>query len=156
MPLQIEQRPPSHLARALAGEAGDVDLDAGLGEREEAGAEADLALGPEDRPRELVEGALEVGEGDPLGDRQPLDLVEDRAVGGVEGVAAVAAPGHDDEDRRPLGLHRAHLHRRGVGAQDDVLGAGRQRVGRTTLRQPRRRSGAGSIRSPSARLAGST
>ena len=59
MPLQSGSREPSvELAGAAAAKAGDVDLDARLGEREEAGPEAGLALGAEDRPRELVEGAL--------------------------------------------------------------------------------------------------
>src|SRR5436190_23538241 len=42
-------------ARAAAVEARDVDLDARLGEREEAGAEAGLAVRPEDRPGDGVE-----------------------------------------------------------------------------------------------------
>src|SRR5262245_56026706 len=41
-------------SRAAAAEAGDIDLDARLGEREEARPEAGLALGPEGRSRELV------------------------------------------------------------------------------------------------------
>ena len=48
VPLQSGSREPSDsCARATAAKAGDVDLDAGLGEREEAGAKARLALGPE-------------------------------------------------------------------------------------------------------------
>ena len=80
---------------------------------------------------------LQVGEGQPLGDRQPLHLVEHRAVGGV-GVAPVDLAGDDDEDRRRLRLHRAHLHRRGVGAQQHV------RVGldvEGVLEHPRRVAG---------------
>ena len=42
-------------------------------------------------------------------------------------------PGHDDVDRRLLELHRAHLHRRGVGAQQHVLGEVEG-----VLREPRR------------------
>ena len=89
----------------------------------------------------------------PSADRQPLDLVEDRAVGGVERVAAIAAARDDDEDRRLLRLHRPHLHRRGVGAQDDVLGPGRQ-CGPGHLLPGT--VGAGSRRSSGSRLAGST
>src|SRR5680860_348516 len=65
-----------------------------------------------------VEG-LAIGEGITLADRQPLDLVEHRAVGGV-GVAPVDLARDDHEDRRRLRLHRADLHRRGVGAQQQL------------------------------------
>ena len=138
-------------AAAVAAEAGDVDLHAGLGEREEVGLQPRLALGPEDRPRDRLERPREVGERDALGDREPLDLVEHRQVRGVDRVAAVDGARHDDEDRRVLCLHRPHLHRRGVGAPEDVLRPGRQpvlvhhaiRQGRrvdveAVLRQPRR------------------
>ena len=37
-------------------------------------------------------------------------------------VGPVHAPGHHHVDRRLLELHRAHLHRRGVGAQQHALG----------------------------------
>ena len=57
-------------------EAGDVDLDARLGEGEEVRAQAHLALGAEDRPREREQRALQVGERDVLVHRQALDLVE--------------------------------------------------------------------------------
>src|SRR6476620_9162105 len=60
------------LARPPAAKAGDVHLDARLREREEPGAEPRLALGPEDRPRELVQGPLQVSEGDALDDRAAL------------------------------------------------------------------------------------
>ena len=107
---------------AVAVEARDVDLDARLGEREEVRAQPDLALGAEDRARERQQRALEVGERDALVDREPLDLVELRRVRGV-GVAAVDAARDDDVDRRRLLLHRADLHRRGVGAQQQRLGS---------------------------------
>ena len=64
-------------------EAGDVDLDAGLGEGEEVRAQADLALLPEDGSRERQQRALEIGQGDILVDGQALDLVELGRVGGV-------------------------------------------------------------------------
>ena len=105
----------------MVDEAGDVDLDAGLGEREEVRAQADVALVTEDRAREAQQRALEVGERDVGVDGQPLDLVELRRVGGV-GVAPVDAPGDDDVQRRREGLHRARLHRRGVRAQHHVVG----------------------------------
>src|SRR5207247_3976249 len=49
-------------AGAAAPEAGDVNLDARFGEREEVGFEASLALGSEGRSRELLHGAREIGE----------------------------------------------------------------------------------------------
>src|SRR3954454_19013035 len=128
------------LARATAVKARDVDLDARFREREEAGAKSRAALGAEDGAGELIQRPLEVRERDRLRDRQALDLVEDRAVGRVERVAAVTTPWYHDEDRRPLALHRAHLHGRGVGAKDDVLRPRRQRrAARLLARQGRRR-----------------
>ena len=145
MPLQIGQREPSRrAARAL--EARHVDLDRGLGEREEVRAQADLAVGAEDRAGERQQRALEVGERDVLVDGEALDLVELRRVRRV-GVAAVHAPGDDDVERRRLGLHRPHLHRRRVGAQDDVEGSRRHpaRVRRRSVSDRRARGCVGVV-----------
>ena len=109
-----------------------VALDARLGEREEVRAQAHVAVVAEDRAGERQQRALEVGERDVLVDREALDLVELRRVRGVV-VAPVGAAGDDDVQRRRAELHRAHLHRRGVRAQDDVVGD----VERVAL-QPRR------------------
>src|SRR3954466_7660415 len=102
-------------------EARDVDLDARLGEREEVRPQPHRPLFAEDRAGEAQQRALEVGERDVLVDREALDLVELRRVRRVV-VAPVGAAGDDDVDRRGLQLHRAHLHRRGVRAQHDVVG----------------------------------
>ncbi len=104
--------------------AGDVDLDAGLGEGEEVRAQPDVALAAEDRARELQQRALEVGEGDVRIDGKALDLVELRRVRGV-GVGPVDASGDHHVKRRRVRLHRAHLHRRGVRAQHELPAAGR-------------------------------
>ncbi len=101
-------------------EAGDVDLDARLGEREVIGLQTDLALGSEDRAGERLEGALEVRERDIGVDREPLDLVELGRVRRV-GVRPVDAARDDDVDRRRLGLHRADLHRARVSPENRVL-----------------------------------
>ena len=70
---------------------------------------------------ELQQRPLEVGEGDVLVHRQALDLVELGRVGGVV-VGPVDASGDDHVQRRRVGLHRPHLHRRGVGPQHELLG----------------------------------
>ena len=113
-------QPAGVLARAAAGAAAQaavhIHLDAGLGEREEVRAHADAAVGAEELAREVSHGALQVGQGDALVDDEALDLVEHGRVRGVR-VAAVHLAGAQHVDGRPLRLHDAHLHRRGVGAQ---------------------------------------
>jgi hypothetical protein len=95
----------------------DVDLGRGFGEGEVRGAEAqsdlvDLEIGA----AEFFQHPLQVGHRDVAVDGQPLDLVEHRRVGLVV-VGAVDPARRDHADRGALGLHRADLHRRGVGAQ---------------------------------------
>ncbi len=70
---------------------------------------------------EVVEGALEVGHGDALVDDEPLDLVEHRRVRRVVLVGAEDPARADHVDRRGPGQHGACLHRRGVGAQHQVV-----------------------------------
>ena len=50
-----------------------------------------LALRPEERAEEVLERALQVGQGEAFVDGEALDLVEDRVVRGVDRVAPVAA-----------------------------------------------------------------
>src|SRR6185312_1791085 len=83
-------------ARALAQEAGDVDLDARLGEREEVRAQPDLAVAAEELAGEVLERPLQVGQRQPAVDGEPFDLHEPGRVGGVERVATVAAARADD------------------------------------------------------------
>ena len=71
---------------------------------------------------EPVDGAGQVGERDAPVDDQALDLVEHRQVGGIGGVLAERAAGHDRVDGRRLGLHDPDLDRRGVGAQQGASG----------------------------------
>ena len=101
-------------------EAGDVDLDARLGEGEEMRSQPNLTLLTEDRPGEGQQRALEVCHRDVGVDGEALDLVKLGRVGGV-GIRAVDPSGHDDVDRRGLLLHCPDLHRRGVYAQEDRL-----------------------------------
>ena len=108
-------------ALAAADEAAQVDLGAGLGEREVRRPEAGVHALAEHRRGEVVEGALEVGHRDALVDDEALDLVEHRAVRGVVLVGAEDAAGRDDVDGRLPGEHRACLHGAGLGAQHEVV-----------------------------------
>src|SRR4051794_914095 len=101
-------------AAPVAEEARDVRLDRRLGEGEEVRAEADGAVGPEERAHEREQRPLQVGERDPAVDGEPLDLVEGRRVRRVDRVAAVDAAGRDHVDGRVAPLHRPHLRRRGL------------------------------------------
>ena len=120
--------PAGVLASAAAGagaeDARDLHVGAGLGEGEEAGEEARFDAGAEERLHGVVEGSLQVGEGDAGVDREAFDLVEDGGVGGVGGVVAVDLAGNDDADGRGLRDHAANLHRRGVGAHQQAVARG--------------------------------
>src|SRR5919202_1411390 len=117
--------PAGVLADRAAGpparEAGDVELDRGLREGAEARPDPDLALRPEERAREAEERALQIGERDSAVDGQPLDLVEDRAVGRVRRVAPVAAAERHHVDGRLVRLHVADLAVRGVRPEEHVV-----------------------------------
>ncbi|MCY1175091.1 hypothetical protein D9M73_153140 [compost metagenome] len=106
-------------AFAATDHALDVDFRRRLGEREEGRAEAYGELFLEERAKEFLDGALEVGEADVLIDQQAFHLVEHRRVGQV-GVAAVHAARADDANRRLLAFHGADLYRRGMGTQQHV------------------------------------
>ncbi|OLT30096.1 hypothetical protein BJF83_08975 [Nocardiopsis sp. CNR-923] len=67
---------------------------------------------------ERVDGAAQVRQGDALVHDQALQLVEDRAVRGVELVGAEGLAGRDHVDRELAVEQGAHLHRRGVRAHD--------------------------------------
>mmetsp|Transcript_37514 Transcript_37514/g.87439 ORF Transcript_37514/g.87439 Transcript_37514/m.87439 type:complete len:561 (+) Transcript_37514:3391-5073(+) len=104
----------------------DVDLGAGFGEREVAGAEAQLQLvGLEKGGDEVQVDRLQVLERDVLADPQAFDLVEHRRVGRVA-VHAVGAARRNHADlghgvlpgiALGMGLRIADLHRAGVRAQ---------------------------------------
>ena len=67
--------------------------------------------------RERVQRSAQMRHGQAAVHRQALDLVEHRRVGGVEFVGAEGAADRDDVDRQLALEQGAHLHRRGVGAQ---------------------------------------
>src|SRR4029453_19585239 len=84
-------------------------------------AEADAAVGPEDRPHYIQQRALQVGEREAAVDGKTLELVEDRVVRRVDRVAAVAAAERDHVDRRLALLERVDLARRGLGTEQATL-----------------------------------
>ena len=65
-------------------------------------AQPDLAVGPEERAREVLERALEVRQREARVDGEALDLLEHRRMRGVERVATVDAARADHVDRRRL------------------------------------------------------
>ena len=120
MPQPSDLEPAGLLADAAAGAAAehalDVDLGRRLGEGEVRRPEAHAEVALEELLHELVQHGLEVREAHALVDQQAFDLVEHRRVRHV-GVAAIDAARHDHAQRRLLAQHGAHLHRRGVRAQ---------------------------------------
>ena len=60
---------------------------------------------------------FQIAHGDVLADDEPLDLLEHRRVRQVQVVAPVHAARRDHAHRRPVRLHVADLHRRGVRPQ---------------------------------------
>ena len=85
-----------------------------------------MDVGAEVGTGERLDGAGQIGEGDPPIHHQTFDLMEDGEVAGVRSIAAVAAARHDRVDRQRAFqdglLHQVDLHRRGVGAQQRRLG----------------------------------
>ena len=99
-------------AFTAADAAGGVEFEARLGEGEVAGAHPDPAVGAEKRLHHVDERPLEVAHRETTVHGKPFHLHERGQVGGVDGVAAVAAAGRDHVDGRRLeALHRADLHR---------------------------------------------
>ena len=82
--------------------------------------EDDLAVGAQQGAGEVEHRALEVGEREALVHREALHLLEHRAVGRVDVVAAIDESRGDQVDRRRLALHRPHLHRGRLAAQQPV------------------------------------
>ena len=83
-----------------------------------AGTEAQLNLiNFEKRAAEFLKHPFQVRHRDILVDGKALDLMEHRRVRLVI-VTAINSTGRNHADRRALGLHRADLHGRGMGAQN--------------------------------------
>lgn len=95
-----------------------IDLEAGFGEGEEVGAEADFGVVAEHGAVEEFERTFEVGEADVFVNVEAFELVEDGKVGGVDFIATIGRAGGDDFDGRGLLFHGADLHGGGVGAEE--------------------------------------
>ena len=123
---------------ALVAAALHVDFQRRLGEREERRPEPHLdVVDLEERLAEFLQHPFEVAEMRALVDHQAFDLVEHRRVGLV-GVAAIGAARADHADRRLLRQHGAHLHRRGVGAQQQPRAVGLRVEEERVVHFPRR------------------
>src|SRR6202042_465320 len=92
-----------------ADRAGDLELRGRLGEREVCGPQARVDSCSEVGASERFDGACEIGETDRAVDHETFDLMEDRIVAGVRGVAAVATSRHHGVDRRLVLLHQPDL-----------------------------------------------
>src|SRR6266851_4222023 len=113
--------PAALAASARADAAGYVELKAGLGEGEVARADSHLALLAVERLDHVHQRALHVADGQRLVHGQAFDLAEVRQPGGFGRVAAVAAAGVDDVDRRLFdALHGSYLHWRCMRPEQKV------------------------------------
>src|SRR6516165_6716784 len=88
-----------------------------LGEREVVGPEPRAQPHAEHRVHERLDRPAQVGHGQALVHREPLDLVEDRAVRGVQRIVPVDPARADHVQRRRAGQHGPDLDRRGLRAQ---------------------------------------
>src|SRR5258706_8582689 len=104
---------------SFASEAIERDLGRRLGEWEIVDAETNLAIAPEDLPRECIQRPLEIGHRELLVDRETLVLEEDRFADGVRRLVPVTAAGDNDADRGLALLHHPPLHRRGMRTAED-------------------------------------
>src|SRR5712691_1696384 len=108
-------------ARAAAKYAAHVELGRGFGEREKRRPKArSQLLVFEELAQKIGENAFEIGEAHRLVYPEALHLVEHRRVRRVR-IDAVHPARRDDLERRLVLLHVAHLDRRGVRAQKQVL-----------------------------------
>src|SRR6266568_2771669 len=126
--LRVDHAAAAHLEPALAAgaradAARNVELEAWLGEWEEARAHAHLSLLAVERLDHVQERALHVSDGEALVDGETLDLAEVRHARRLGRVAAVAATWRDDVDGRLFyALHGADLHGRCMRPQQKIRG----------------------------------
>ena len=117
-PLHLPQVPPE-LAVPVPPQkdAGDVEFDGRLGEREIAGAETRFHAFAEELLHEIVDGAGEIAEGDVRIHGEAFDLMEHEGVRRIRIIAAIDLARHDHAHGRLALLHGANLHGRSVRAQ---------------------------------------
>ena len=107
----------ARVVRPFAGEAINGHIHSRFDKGKVVAPEAHLPPCAEDLTRKLEKGALQVGEGNSLVHRQPLNLVKMPFVGGVRGLVAINLAWHHQSYRRFHALHYPRLHGRGVGPQ---------------------------------------
>ena len=110
-------------ALAAADQAGDVQLEAGLNEGEEAGTQAHLDVLAEHFGEHRLHEVDQVGDGDVLVHHHAFHLEEGVLVAGVGGLVAEAAAGEHSLDRHAV-VHQIIA----VLAVDGVLGGGSLRL----------------------------
>src|SRR5208337_221961 len=105
-------------ALPVANEATDRHFAARLGKREETRLEAGADFLAEELLGEEIQRALQVRKRNVFVNGQPFDLVKHGGVGGIRVIVPVALARDDDIKGRPILLHGADLHRRGVSPQN--------------------------------------
>ncbi len=107
-------------AHATADEALDIELEARFDEREVAGPQAHRDFALEDGRKQGLHEVEQVSDADVAIDHHAFELVEGVFVRGVHLLVAEDAAWGDHAQRRTQLAHAAHLHGRGVGAQQPV------------------------------------
>src|SRR4051812_36846714 len=126
-------RPFAHRAAgAMTDAALDVHLRRRLRERKETWAKARLA-GTKEALCEATERRLQIDEAYAFVDAQPFDLHERRRMRRIERILSIRVPRNQHANGWRILLKRAHLHRRRVRAQHDVV-AEKERVVRVERR----------------------
>src|SRR5690348_3073632 len=107
------------IAAAAAKDAGNVEFNARLGEREITWPETCFYARTEKLFDEIFDGAGEIAEGDVGVNREAFNLMKDEGVRGIGIVAAIDLAGNDDAHGRLLLFHGANLHRGSVRAEKE-------------------------------------
>ena len=79
-------------------------------------------VGAEKFAQKKFQRAFQVGDADFFIHVKSFDLVELRAVRGIDFIATISRARRDDADRRRRGFHRANLHGGSVRAQQPAVG----------------------------------
>ena len=109
-------------ARSTADQALNVQLEPWFDERKIAGPQTHGHFAVEDRAEQGLHEVDQVRDRDVAIHHHAFHLIEGVLVRGVHFFVAKNAAGRDHPQRRPQLLHAAHLHRRGVRAQQMAVG----------------------------------